>query len=127
MYLPRFLFKPLTVEDLGAMTPQPPVCDFCGVHAPAFVYASRTMTDGTAIRCWRWAACPDCHQMVESDNWNRLVRQIVERLGTTMPHVPMSVRESAAIRAMGLFFINAIELPEGPRTSFGNGDTRQGP
>lgn len=107
---PVWLSKPLTVLDLGAMTPQPPICDFCGTHAPSTLYASRVMTDGTPQRCWRWAACPSCHQLIETERWDVLVSQMVRKLGEVMAGVAEETRRHAAEQVLGQFFIYAIRV-----------------
>lgn len=103
----RFLWKPLTVKDLGLMLPQPPVCDFCGVHAPSTLYAATHTSEGQAINCWRWAACPDCHALVEDGNWQTLLRQITETLRPNMTDVPDAVLDDAAVHALTTFLLYA--------------------
>jgi hypothetical protein len=74
-----FLRKELDAPDLGEIM-VPPVCDFCGLNAPQYVYAAPRTSTQQAIRCWRWCACPECVEHVESENFTPLILQITEML-----------------------------------------------
>lgn len=100
-----YLKKAITAADLGALTQQPPVCDFCGEHAPAWLYAADRMSTGARVQCWRWAACPECSELVDADAWFRMVERLAARL--TEPG-PILLKMAAAAVSLGEFHEHAI-------------------
>jgi hypothetical protein len=107
----RYLRKPIDAHALGAIQ-SPPVCDFCALHAPAFVYAATQTSAGQKIECWRWCACPDCAAQVESDNFVPLIMQITNMLSQKMGAlIPPKVLRQAADQSLGEFRKYAIRNP----------------
>lgn len=84
-----YVRKHLDPETLGQLAQQPPVCDFCGLHAPEWVYAARKMSTGEHRVTWRWCACPECALKVEAGDWDAIAAGIRETLsraqGLVMP------------------------------------------
>lgn len=61
-----------------------PCCDCCGADDPIYLYSSERMITGEWLRCWRWAACATCAELIEAGRWSDLRE-----------------RTRAAVRAMG--------------------------
>src|SRR4051812_44625601 len=105
----KYLRKQLDAESLSEMQTQPPICDFCGQHAPEYVYASRRMSTGRAKMCWRWCACPECAALVEEGNFAPLILSIANKLRTNLGGVvPIRVVRECVDQALGEFREYAI-------------------
>jgi hypothetical protein len=93
------------------LTPQPPICDFCGEHAPEFLYAAGRLTSGEPLPCWRWAACGGCAAKIEAENWQALRAMIAEKLARHLDLPPRVV--AASVRAaLRMFTRDAIPVED---------------
>jgi hypothetical protein len=52
------------------------ICDFCAAFHPEWVYAARRMSTGKLKEVWRWAACLECADAIEHQNWDVLRARI---------------------------------------------------
>jgi hypothetical protein len=69
-----------------------PICDFCSSPEVAFVYPARTFAayvfDGiVGESVGNWAACPTCHELIESDHQADLVERSLETLIERQPEM----------------------------------------
>lgn len=81
----NYLKRALTAEELTKAKPgklpgigSSPICDFCGERTPIYVYASKVMSTGPKIRCWRWTACAVCDQDIQDHNWGAMLKRTYE-------------------------------------------------
>jgi hypothetical protein len=91
-----------------------PICDFCGSEYPMYVYASKRMSSGEDITCWRWCACYDCAMAIFANAWMVLKGRIgnsVSRVGHVLG-LSDALINRAVDRSLKEFFDNAIEEPE---------------
>lgn len=109
----RYLRKQMAARDLASLTNQPPVCDFCALHAPQWMYAASQTQGGVKVECWRWCACPDCADRVERQDWAALIRAIEEMMHAKLPMIPRLMCRQAADRALG--DLHAYGLPARPQ------------
>jgi hypothetical protein len=106
----KYLRKQLTLDDLAEIA-GPPICDFCGAHAPEWVYAASRMSTGRKMLCWRWCACPTCAEEIEQDNLSNIINKVTRMLQQNSP-VPLRLLKQAADLALGEFRQWAVKVPE---------------
>lgn len=91
------------------------LCDFCTMDHPIVVYAASRMSTGEIRDCWRWAACRECAELIESEAWIRLKDRMVAVLRYGFRQrgilIPLSLAETAIEHALIEFFIWAIYEP----------------
>lgn len=98
-----YYHRRIAPSEIGRLPIQPPVCDFCALHAPEFIYAASKRSDGAPGFCWRWCACPECHALIQAENFAPMIDNIARGLGATMPNVPLLIRRMAATRSLREF------------------------
>lgn len=87
--LKKYLWREITPEDRAAtikrlaMLPEQfrwkgkatPQCDFCTDDNPIVMYAAKRMTTGEPVECWRWQACPACHDAITRNDFPTVERR----------------------------------------------------
>jgi hypothetical protein len=68
----------LSVQE-KKLSPEPH-CDFCGDPHPVFVYAASQTTAGEDVKCWRWAACQDCSNLIDTETFEGVEEKIAQWL-----------------------------------------------
>lgn len=112
-----YLRRIVTLSDLGRPRFQPPVCDFCGLHAPMYIYGAERTLMGYEKRCWRWAACPGCAEDVEAENWSAITMRIAETLRrNSLGRVPPRQLRTIVETVLGDFHRWAIKNVAPPET-----------
>lgn len=107
-----YLFREVTAEDLARMNFQPCICDFCGLHAPQFIYAAKQTLTGLVVQCWRWCACPTCHERIQAGEWDKIRDDLVKTLTERgLRRVPPALIRRAADRALADFHTFVITTP----------------
>lgn len=98
----RYLKKKVTSEDLDTMrawlvvhalkrrmSPEP-ICDFCGMRPPEWLYGSTRLSDNDSqllnispeVQCWRWTACSVCSSLIDTERWDKIEGYLVMWLQT---------------------------------------------
>jgi hypothetical protein len=92
-----------------------PICDFCSSPDVAFVYPARTFAayvfDGiVGESVGDWAACPNCHGLIESDRQADLVERSLVTLLERQPEMKFAeVELRDQIRSFHvMFFCNRV-------------------
>jgi hypothetical protein len=75
-----------------------PICDFCSSPDVAFVYPARTFAayvfDGiVGESVGDWAACPTCHELIESDRQTELIERSLVTLLERNPDMKLAEHE----------------------------------
>lgn len=88
-----------------------PVCDFCGVAYPVWVYAAKRLSTGKEVECWRWTACLECGRDVEDKNWDRLKNRMAKPLASVGRVLKMDAEliKAAITQSFQTFLNDAIE------------------
>lgn len=85
------------------------ICDFCAAFEPTHVYAAKRMSTGLRRECWRWAACQECYEAIESLAWDTLRERIKSAFLEWMPAMPDEIIEHAITVSLQEFFEWAVE------------------
>ena len=94
-------------ERLG----RPPICDVCAGGVPVCVYASKHMSTGEEVECWRWSACVDCEHDVDTNKWERIRLRLVTMLSAWFDMQSYGDLVKVVDRTIAIFHANAIEVP----------------
>jgi hypothetical protein len=84
-----------------------PCCDFCGDSSPIWQYAAIRMSTGEYRECWRWLACVDCADAIESDEMGRIEDKLILWLEKKFPEVSQSVLRLIVRHALQEFHLYA--------------------
>jgi hypothetical protein len=100
----------VSIFDIGFKMPTPPpgeeVCDFCSAQPVKWAYPARPHKSGTAVMAKDdapvaifnfnspddWAACEDCHRLIQRGDRDGLAERSADRLGLSMLPRAESVR-----------------------------------
>jgi hypothetical protein len=86
----------------GKATPQ---CDFCAHDQPIVTYAAHRMTTGEVRECWRWLACPACHEAITSNDFKTIERR------TASVFASPGTQETFAVKmALMAFHADAVQI-----------------
>jgi hypothetical protein len=106
----RKRLTPKTLRDIRARLAtrfhklnEEPSCDFCGSIEPKFVYAATRMSSGAPIETWRWCACDDCAEAIESHNWGKIENKIVDLLLSRFKNAARDLMATVAQQALKEF------------------------
>ena len=97
-------------------------CDFCSVPDPAWRYPARSFVAYCAANIagesvGDWAACDECHALIESEDWERLAQRSLDEL--IMNH-PEAIGAAAALyEDLAALHQKFLEYRSGPPTPIG--------
>lgn len=131
--LMNYLKKRVTNEDLDTMrawlvvhalkkkmSPEP-VCDFCGLRSPEWLYGSTRLSDNDSqllnispdVQCWRWTACAVCSPLIDSERWNKVEDYLVLWLQTRFSEASKGTLHHVAGLVLEEFHRYVIRLDSG--------------
>jgi hypothetical protein len=87
-------------------------CDFCNSPGPEWVYPCASFSLDTSGFVGDWAACTKCHNDIEADRWDPIVRRNVR--SATGHHVAVAMIRVAVEARVRLLFEEFEKYRSGP-------------
>lgn len=86
---------PVLATDLPALEER---CDFCYADSTSWVIPARSFVSMGASSGGNWAACDECCRLVETNQWNALLRRV--KTSWTERHGEMEQAVESGLRAL---------------------------
>lgn len=129
----RYLKKRATNEDLDTMRAwlvvhalkkkmsSEPICDFCGLRSPEWLYGSTRLSDNDSqllnispdVQCWRWTACAICSPLIDNERWSIVEDHLVLWLQTRFSEASKETLQRVAGLVLEEFHRYVIRLDSG--------------